>query len=95
MATPFMLSRVIESLGQDTKMTSITDQVQSDTGEEGWAIHIDGGLRYRGRIVVPRMAYFREEILREFHCSCFAVHPRGTKMYHDLHRKYYWSGMKQ
>ena len=95
MATPFMLSRVIESLGQDTKMTSITDQVRSDTGEEGWAIHMNGGLRYRGRIVVPRMAYLREEILREFHCSRFAVHPCGTKMYHDLHHKYYWIGMKQ
>ena len=94
-ATPFMLSRVIESPGQDTKMTSIRDQVRSGTGEEGSAIHIVGGLRYRGRIVVPRMAYLREEILREFHCSLFAVHPHGTKMYHNLHRKYYWSGMKQ
>ena len=22
-------------------------------------------------------------------CSCFAVHPGGTKMYHGLHRQYY------
>ena len=26
----------------------------------------------------------REEILREFHYSRFAVHPGGTKMYRDL-----------
>ena len=37
----------------------------------------------------------REEILREFHCSRFIVHPGGTKMYHDLRRQYYWSGMKK
>ena len=37
----------------------------------------------------------REEILREFHCSRFAVHPGGTKMYQDLRRQYYLSGMKR
>ena len=31
----------------------------------------------------------------EFHFSCFVVHPGGTKMYHDLCRQYYWSGMKK
>ena len=41
--------------------------------------------------MVPRLAKLREEILQEFHCSRFSVHPGGTKMYHDLHRQYYWS----
>ena len=45
--------------------------------------------------MVPRLTDLREEILREFHCSRFAVHPGGTKMYQDLHRQYYWSGMKR
>ena len=45
--------------------------------------------------MVPWLAYLREEILREFHCSCFDIHPGGTKMCHDLCRQYYWSGMKQ
>ena len=53
MATPSLLSRVIESQGQDTEIASIRDWVQSGTGDEGWAIHTDGSLRYRGRIVVP------------------------------------------
>ena len=45
--------------------------------------------------MVPQLEKLREEILREFHCSRFSVHPSGTKMYHDLHRQYYWSGMKR
>ena len=49
-------------------------------------MHIDGSLRYRGRVVVPHLAYLGEEILKEFHYSCFVVHPCGTKMYHDLRR---------
>ena len=46
-------------------------------------------------VVVPQLADLREEILREFHYSQFDVHSSGTKMYHDLHRQYYWSGMKR
>ena len=74
---------------------SIRDRVQAGMGDEGWAIHTDGSLRYRGRIVVPQLVNMREEILREFNCSRFAVHPGGTKMYHDLRRQYYWSRMKR
>ena len=43
--------------------------------------------------MVPQSANLRKEILREFHYSRFAVHQSGTKMYHDLRRHYYWSGM--
>ena len=88
MATPSLLSRVIESQVQDAELVSIS-RVQLGTADEGWAIHTDGSLRYRGQVVVPQSTDLREEILREFHCSRFAVHPGGTKMYHDLRRQYY------
>ena len=45
--------------------------------------------------MVPQLTDLRYEILREFHYSRFTVHPGGTKMYQDLHRQYYWSGMKR
>ena len=94
-ATPSLLSRVIESEGQDAEIVSIRDRVQSGTGDEGWTVHADGSLRYRGQVMVPQLTDFREKILREFHCSRFAVHPGGTKMNQDLHRQYYWSIMKR
>ena len=53
MAMPSLLSRVIESQGQDTEVLSIRDRVRSGMGDEGWAIHTDGSLRYKGRVVVP------------------------------------------
>ena len=53
MATPSLLSRVIESQGQDTDILSIRDRVQAGTVDEGWALHADGSLRYRGLVVVP------------------------------------------
>ena len=45
--------------------------------------------------MVPQLTDLREEILKEFHYSRFAVHLGGTKMYPDLRRQYYWSGMKR
>ena len=68
-ATPSLLSRVIESQGQDAGIVSIRDRVQLGTGDEGWTIHVNGSLRYRGRVVVPQLTDLREEIFREFHCS--------------------------
>ena len=94
-ATPSLLSKVIESQGQDAEIVSIRDRVQSGTSDEGWTVHADGRLRYRGRVVVPQLTDLREENLMEFHCSRFIVHPGGTKMYQDLRRQYYWSGMKR
>ena len=52
-AMPSLVSKVIESQGQDIEIVSIRDRVQSGTGDEGWTIHTDGSLRYRGRVVVP------------------------------------------
>ena len=85
-AMPSLLSRVIESQGQDTEVVSIRDRIRSGMGDEGWAIHTYGSLRYKGRVVLPQLIELREEILMEFHCSRFAVHPGGTKMYRDLRR---------
>ena len=45
--------------------------------------------------MVPQLTDLREEILREFRYSRFIVHPDGMKMYQDLRRQYYWSGMKR
>ena len=75
-------NRVGPSSGIST--LSIRDRVQSGTGDEGWAIHTDSSLRSKVRIVVPQLTDLREEILREFHFSRFAMHLGGTKMYRDL-----------
>ena len=79
--TPSLLSRVIESQGQDAEIVSIKDRVHLGTVDESWTVHTDGSLRYKGRVVVPQLIDFREEIFREFHSSRFVVHPGGIKMY--------------
>ena len=58
-ATPSLLSRVIESQGQDAEIVSIRDRVKLGTGDEGWTIHADGSLQYRGWVVVPQLTDLR------------------------------------
>ena len=58
-ATPSLLSKVIESQWQNVEIVSIKDRVQAGIGDEGWTVHLDGSLRYRGRVVVPHSTDLR------------------------------------
>ncbi|KAM2491167.1 hypothetical protein PS1_042866 [Malus domestica] len=44
---------------------------------------------------VPNNEELKKEILDEAHCSAYAMHPGGTKMYHTIRPFYYWPGMKR
>ncbi|RVW80134.1 Retrovirus-related Pol polyprotein from transposon 17.6 [Vitis vinifera] len=52
-------------------------------------------LRFGTRFCVPNDEDLRRELLEEAHCSKFAIHQGGTKMYKDLRQNYWWSGMKR
>ncbi|RVX07696.1 Retrovirus-related Pol polyprotein from transposon 17.6 [Vitis vinifera] len=55
------------------------------------AIRDDEILRFGTRLCVPNDEDLRRELLEEAHCSKFAIHPGGTKMYKDLRQNYWWS----
>ena len=54
----------------------------------------DGILRFGTRLCVPNDGDLRRELLEEAHCSKFAIHPGGMKMYKDLKQNYWLPGMK-
>ncbi|XP_058762909.1 uncharacterized protein LOC131636300 [Vicia villosa] len=54
-----------------------------------------GVLRFRGRICVPDNDELRKAILEESHWSKLSIHPGATKMYQDLKKLFWWSGMKR
>ena len=83
---PALVRKVIEAQLGDEEMRFILDDVLSEIGLEGWRVGTDPGLQYQDRLFVPEGC--REDVLREFHSSHFAVHPGGTKMYQDLKRQY-------
>jgi hypothetical protein len=47
------------------------------------------------RLCVPDVKEIRELILHEARDSAYSIHPRITKMYHDLKSRYWWYGMKR
>jgi hypothetical protein len=44
----------------------------------------EGTLWFTERLVVPKKEAFKKKILDEAHTSMYFIHPRSTKMYHDL-----------
>jgi hypothetical protein len=56
----------------------------------------DDLLRMRdARIVIPNDVELRRDILDEAHKTRYTVHPRSTRMYQDLKKKFWWRGMKR
>jgi hypothetical protein len=43
---------------------------------------------------VPRKEALKKKILDEAHTSRYSIHPRSTKMYHDLRQQFWWTRMK-
>lgn len=54
---------------------------------------VNGVLRHKGRICVPRK--FQSLILREVHDLPLAGHPGISRTYKELKRNYWWAGMKE
>ena len=81
-AEPALVRKVIEAQLADDEVRFILDDVLGETDLEGWRVGVDQGLRYQDRLFVPECC--RDDVLREFHNSHFAVHPGGMKMYQDL-----------
>ncbi|XP_070040445.1 uncharacterized protein [Nicotiana tomentosiformis] len=52
------------------------------------------GYQLGGRLCVPDVAGLRDRIMSEAHYSWHSIHPRSTKMYHDIKDVYWWNDMK-
>jgi hypothetical protein len=53
-----------------------------------------GTLWFKQRLVVPKKEALKKKILDESHTLKDSIHPRSTKMYHDLRQQFWWTRMK-
>jgi hypothetical protein len=44
----------------------------------------EGTVWFKEWLVVPKREALKKKILDEAHTSRYSIHPRSTKMYHDL-----------
>nr|KYP52342.1 Retrotransposable element Tf2 [Cajanus cajan] len=61
----------------------------------GFELRRDGILRFKGRICLPHDVELKRAVLEEGHKNRLSIHPGMTKMYQDLKKTFWWSGMKR
>nr|KYP76963.1 Retrotransposable element Tf2 [Cajanus cajan] len=79
---------------QDEELVRLLGLLGTDKAT-GFELGEDGILRFRDRICLPQDAELRRAVLEEGHKSRLSIHPGMTKMYQDLKKTFWWSGMKR
>ena len=54
-----------------------------------------GWLRRDGRLCVPKIRELLKAVLEEAHHSRMTIHMGNNKMYRDMKRVFFWTGMKK
>jgi hypothetical protein len=88
-----LLQRIIDAQRTDKSMKHIHEKIEADKAN-CFRKDDQGILWFNDRIVVPKDAEVRQQILDEGHLSRYSIHPRSTKMYQDLKQHYWWTKMK-
>ena len=78
----------------DPDLVRIRETVESGTNTE-FSISTDGILNLKGRICIPNDEELRNQLLTEAHTTPYSVHPGSTKMYKDMKKAFWWSGLKK
>ncbi|KAH0745920.1 hypothetical protein KY285_007577 [Solanum tuberosum] len=79
---------------EDENLNELKEKMANGKTQET-TLDVDGVLSVKGRIFVPRVDDLIQKLLVESHGSRYSIHPGVTKMYRDLKRIYWWSGMKK
>jgi hypothetical protein len=88
-----LLHRIIDAQRTDKGMKHIYEKLEADKAN-CFRKDDQGIIWFNDRIVVPKDAEVRQQILDEAHLSGYSIHPGSTKMYQDLKQHYWWTKMK-
>jgi hypothetical protein len=88
-----LLQRIIDAQRTNKGMKHIHEKIEA--GKANCFRKYDQGIIwFNNRIVVPKDAEVRQQILDEAHLSRYSSHHGSTKMYQDLKQHYWWTKMK-
>ena len=90
---PDLVGKIKSSQKDDPELVAIMDKVRM-RDKYDFALIDDDTLKFKNRLCIPHIGGLRRELLKEFHNSRYTVHPRGTKMYSDMKKLYWWLGLK-
>jgi hypothetical protein len=87
-----LLQRIIDAQRSDEGMKHNHEKIEA--GKANCFRKDDQGVVwFNNRIVVPKNDEVHQQNLDEAHLSRYSIHPRSTKMYHDLKQQYWWMKM--
>jgi hypothetical protein len=88
-----LLQRIIYAKRTDKGMKCIHEKIKADKAN---CFRKDDQevIWFKDRIVVPKNADVRQQILDEAHLSRYSIHSGSIKMYQDLKQHYWWTKMK-
>jgi len=88
------LKSIKEAQEEDVKFVDLL--VANNQAEDSdFKVDNQGVLRFRGRICIFDNDEMKKMILEESHISSLIILPGATKMYHDLKKLFWWSGLKR
>jgi len=88
------LNSIKEAQKADVKLVDIMVG-NNQTEDSDFKVDDQGVLRFRNRICITDNVETKKMTLKESHRSNLSIHPGATKMYHDLKKLFWWSGLKR
>ncbi|KAG8499137.1 hypothetical protein CXB51_005567 [Gossypium anomalum] len=93
-AKPMFLEEICEAQKNDNELLAKRAQCGSNIVSD-FQINSNGCLMFRDRVCVLKNDELIRKILQEAHSSSLSIHPGSTKLYNDLKKMYWWTGMKR
>jgi hypothetical protein len=88
-----LLQRIIDAQRTDKGIKYIHEKMEADRAN-CFRKDDQGVIWFKDRIVVPKDAEVRQQILDEAHLSRYSIHLGSTKMFQDLKQRYWCTKMK-
>jgi hypothetical protein len=94
--TTILRDEIIAAKKNDENMGHIKRRMQEgDPKVTCFYEDVEGILWLKERLVVPKKEALKKKILDEAHTLRYSIHPRRTKMYHDVRQQFSWKRMKR
>jgi hypothetical protein len=94
--TPTLKAEIVAAQKDDEGMGHIRRRMRGvDPKDACFCEDAEGTLWFKERLVEPRREALKKKILDKAHTSRYSIHPRSTKMYHDLQQQFWWTRMKR
>jgi hypothetical protein len=87
-------SQIIEGQKTDKEIFHIKEKMKKEPIPH-FRLDERGVLWFDDRLVVPKNRELKNKIMDEAHLSKLPIHPRSSKMYHDLRPRFWWTKMEK